>query len=241
MLILGFVVIQSVIFLIVFLVLRRMMIHSTTSAVNRLKLTDEENTKRLEEIKKKIEESETEHQRRGAELTQELERQREEAKKQSGEEKNKLLEKAREEGGRILEAAKTRAEKVNQEIEKEVQDRSVDLALKIVVKALSKTMKGALHEGLVEELLHEVEGMEMGHVPDETREVEIIQSHSLSPDRKKKIKEILEKKLGREVELKETFKQDMVGGLSLNLGSLVLDGSLENVLKDVARELKKQQ
>ena len=138
------------------------------------------------------------------------------------------------------ERGRGRGGKVDQEIEQGVQDRAVGLALKIVERALSGTMKSALHEKLVDELLSEVEGLDVGHVPDEIREVEVVHPGPLSPDRKKQIREILEKKLGRGINLKEAVKKEMVGGLSLKLGSLVLDGSLENVFDGVARDLKKQ-
>lgn len=241
MLIVGFVVIQTIVFGVIFLVLRKMLLKDTTSAVNRLKIVDEENAKRLEEIKAKIQEAEAEYKRKLEELAAELEKQREEAKKQTEEEKTRVLAKAREDGDRILETSKSRADKVDQEIEKAVQGRAVELARTIAEKALSVTMQSVLHEKLVEELLREVEALDVGHIPDETREVEIVQPQPLSDDLKKRIRQILEKKLGRKLEIKETIKTDMGSGLSLKIGSLVLDGSLQNVLDGVARELKKRE
>lgn len=241
MLIFGFVLIQTIVFGIVFLVLRRLMIQNTTSAVNRLKATDEENAQRLEEMRKKIEDAQIEYQRKSAELAESLVRQQEEGRKLMEEEKTKALAKAREEGERILGTAKSRAAKIDQEFEKGLQERALGLALKIVEKSLSDTMKGSLHEQLVEEVLREVQGLDVGHLPDATQEVEIGHSHPLSDDLKKRIREILETKLGQKLEFKEILKEDMGGGLTLKIGSLVLDGSLQKIMGDVARDLNKQE
>src|SRR3989338_9246698 len=241
MLILGFVLIQTIVFGIVFFVLRRLMIQNTTSAVNRLKSTDEENAQRLDEIRKKIEDAQIEYKRKSAELAEELVRQQEEGKKLMEEEKAKFLAKMREEGGRVLATAKSRAEKIDREVEKGIQDRAVGISLKIVEKALSDTMRSALHDQLVEELLREFQGLDMGDLPEDTKKIEIVHPHPLGADLKKRIQLVLEKKLGRKLEFKETLKEDMGGGLVLKIGSIVLDGSLQNVLGEVARDLKKEE
>src|SRR3989338_3954607 len=197
MLILGFVLIQTIVFGIVFFVLRRLMIQNTTSAVNRLKSTDEENAQRLDEIRKKIEDALIEDKRKSAELAEEL--------------------------------------------VKGIQDRAVGISLKIVEKALSDTMRSALHDQLVEELLREFQGLDMGDLPEDTKKIEIVHPHPLGADLKKRIQLVLEKKLGRKLEFKETLKEDMGGGLVLKIGGIVLDGSLQNVLGEVARDLKKEE
>lgn len=240
MLIFEFVLVETIVFLIVFFVLRRMMVQNTTSAVNRLKTVDEENARRLEEMKKKISEAKTEYDQKSAELAQELEKQSEEAKKQIEEEKAALLAKSREESDRILNAAKSRLEKMEEERDKECDARAAALSRKIVSEALSGTIKAAVNEQLVDELLREFAVLDIGHVPEQTNEAEIIIPHPFSAGGRKKVQEILEKKIGRKVNLKETVKQGMIGGMILKLGSLVLDGSLENKLDTIATGFKKQ-
>lgn len=240
MLIVGFIVIQSIIFLVVFLVLRRMMVKSTASAVNRLQLVDEENAGRLAETKKKIEEMEAEYRQKSADLPRELEKLREEAKKRIEEEKNKVLAKAREEGERIVEAAKNRTEKSDQEIEKEFHGRAALLAGKMVREILSDTLKSGLNERLIDELLHEIEAMDTGHVPEAIQEAEIVLAEPLKPDQMKRLKGLLEQKLTRPIEIRETVRKEMGGGLLLKLGSLVVDGSLENVIDGIILRVKKE-
>lgn len=240
MLMLGFIIIQCIVFLIVFLALRRMMIRGTESAVNRLTLADEENAKRLAEAKKKIEELESEYKQKGADLLQELEGQREAAKKRIEEEKNRVVIKAREEGERIVEAAKSRIEKGDRESEKELHGRAGLLAGRIVREILSDTLKSGLNERLVNELLHEIEGMETGHIPEETGEAEVILSSPLKAEQMKSLKGMLEQKLARRIEIRETVKKEISGGLILKLGSLTVDGSLDNLVNGMVRRITKE-
>jgi len=238
MLILEFVIVQTVIFVIIFFVLRNMLIKNTTSAVNRLKLTDAENTRRLAEMKKKIEDLEREYELKQGSLPEELEKRREQAKKKTEEERDKILADTREEGKRILEAATRKKNKAEQEIEKELQTRATTLAGTLVQGIFSKSLKSGVNEKLVDELLQEVESMEMGHVPASTREVEIILSKPLRADQMKKLKNVLQSKLTHPVEIRETIRKGMSGGLILNVGSLVVDGSLENLIQGAVRKMR---
>jgi len=196
MLILGFVIVQTIIFGVVFFVLRRMMIQNTTSAVNRLKVVDEENQKRLEDMKKKIEEAEAEYKQKTAEQAQELEKQRLESQKLIEEEKNKVLNKVREESDKILGAAKSRSEKIDQKIAEEVHAHAAIISMEAVRRILSNGMTSAFNDQLVSQFLKDVETLDAGHVPEDVREAEVVMLFPLSENGKNRIQQILAKKIG---------------------------------------------
>lgn len=239
MLIFEIIIVQTVIFFIVFLVLRRLMVQNTESAVNRLKSTDGENLKRLEEMKRKIGEAEAAYRQKSVELAQELEREREAGRKQMEEEKTRLLGEARGEGDRILSSAKDRSTRISDEIEKKFHARVSVLAGEVVRNVLSLRMKATVNEQLIDELLQEFETLEIGQIPEQTTEASVLLPHPLSPDCRKKIGELLGKKIGRKIEIREAVKKEMAGGMILTLGSLVMDGSLENKIDGLLRGLKK--
>lgn len=237
---LEFVIIQSAVFVVVIFVLRRLMVKNTMSAVNRLKVVDEENARRLEEMKRKIEEAEAAYRQKSADLARALAQQEEEAKKQVDEERSRLLARSREEGDRIVSSARNRSEKIDEEIGKELEKRAATLSRRIVREVLDGTIGASVNERLVDQLLEEFAAMDIGHVPQQTSEAEIVLPHPFSPDRKKRVREILEKKIGRKIEIRETVKKEMLGGMILRLGSLVMDGSLENKVDGIALQLNKQ-
>jgi len=55
----------------------------------------------------------------------------------------------------------------------------------------------------------------------------------LNDNQRKKIKEILSSKLGRDIELVESIDKDIVDGLVIKLGGFVIDGSIKNKLKKI--------
>ena len=149
-----------------------------------------------------------------------------------------MIGKARDESEQILESAKSRSERIDKEIEKETQARAAALSARAVPRVFGEAAKTILHEQLIDEFLSEIETWDAGHIPEETRDEKVVLPYPLSPDRKKKLREVLEKKLGRKIELQETVKKEMAGGMVLNLGSLVMDGSLDNKLDGILRDLK---
>ena len=62
----------------------------------------------------------------------------------------------------------------------------------------------------------------------------------LTDQEKKAIKKILSAKLGRELSLEEKLDETLIVGLLIEIGSLIIDGSLRNRLKKAVRYLKKE-
>lgn len=238
MFIAQFIVIQVIFFVIIFLVLRRMLIKDTASAVNRLKSTDKENMERLTEMKKKIAELEGEYEKKKGDLPGELEKQRADAKKKIEEERERILSKAREEGKKIIEMANSKVDESKEEMKKRLQKQTAGLVGRMVKEVLSKTLNTGLNKQLVDEILGEVKTMEMGHVPDTIDEVEIVLSQPLGTDQMNALKEILTGKLKRPVKLKEKIQKEMSGGLILKMGSLVVDGSLDHLIQGAMGRVK---
>lgn len=240
MLIVSFVVIQTIIFGIVILVLRRMLYKDTMSAVNRLKVVDEENAKRLEEMKQRIRDTEEEFKNKKIQLAEEIRKEREEAKAEMEKEKERLLAHARTEGEGIVGGAQRKAERIDREIGREMEEKAGIISAKILKRILSENIQMALHSQLVDELIQEIDALEAGQIPSHTKKVEIVSKHPLTPEQKKRIQDLLEKKLGGKIEMAESIKEELIGGFAIHMGSLVVDGSMDNRLKSALNELKKE-
>ncbi len=238
MLIIELIVIQLLVFLVIFLVMRHLMYKNTMSAVNHLKAADEENEKKLKELRENIREAEETYQKRLAEMSEEVQKQREAANQMIDTEKEKILAKAKLEANAIIETAKGRAQRMAREEEDIIQSRAFSLAGKAVCRLLSEETHKVFHEQIVEELLKEVESMDVTGINVLEKNVKVISRYPLLPQQKIYLNETLEKKLGPNIEIQETVKEEMAGGLILTAGSLVIDGSLEGRLKDVIQKME---
>lgn len=231
------IIIQVFVFVVIFLLMRRLMYKNTMSAVNRLKLADEENEKKLKELREKIREAEETYQKRLAEMAEETQKQKEEASQAMEAEREKMLSKAKSEANAIVETAKGRAKRIDREEEETLQGRALSLAEEAICRLLGDQTHEVFHEQIVEELLREVESMDEKNIHIQGNKVEAISRCPLLPKQKTLLKKVLEKKLGPNIEIHEVVRKEMTGGLILSAGSLVIDGSLECRLKEVIREI----
>jgi F-type H+-transporting ATPase subunit delta len=68
--------------------------------------------------------------------------------------------------------------------------------------------------------------------------IEVVSAAELTAQQTKKISEILKKQFGRAVELRVTQDPELIGGLVIRAGSLMIDGSVRTQLDKLARVLK---
>jgi len=68
--------------------------------------------------------------------------------------------------------------------------------------------------------------------------IDLVSASELTAQQTKKISEILKKQFGRAVELRVTQDPDLIGGLVIRAGSLMIDGSVRTQLDKLARVLK---
>ena len=70
--------------------------------------------------------------------------------------------------------------------------------------------------------------------------VKVILSYPLEDKTKEKLKNVLFSKLDRQVSLEQEIKQDIIGGLIIEIGPFVIDGSLKNRLVKASQIVKKE-
>lgn len=238
MLIIELIAIQMLVFLVIFFTMRHLMYKNTMNAVNHLKVADEENEKKLKELRKNISEAEETYQKRLAEVSEEVQKQREAANQMMDTEKEKILSKAKLEANALIETAKGRVQRMAREEEETIRNRALSLAGKAICRLLSEETHTVFHEQIVEELLKEVETMDVTGINVLEKNVKVISRYPLLPHQKIRLNETLEKKLGPDIEIQETVREEMAGGLILTAGSLVIDGSLEGRLKNLIQKME---
>lgn len=237
-LVLAFIISQTVVFAIVFFVLRHLMYKNTMSAVNRLQLVDEENLARIEEMKQKIKEIEDEYLRRKEQLVEDIRSSREQAEAEMKKEKEKIMAKANQESGHIIAFAKKMESNAEQIINERLEAKAFEYAGELTKRVFSERMQKDLDEKLVEELILEISELDASRISIDANDVELVTRYPLKPEQRTKISGLMTKKMGHKIALKEDVNKDMVGGIVLKLGSLVIDGSIENKIKEAAREMK---
>jgi len=235
-----FIVVIVVVFLFVVVILRKLILSDTTSAVNRLKLVDSENKKKEEELQKKKLEAQEAYKEKISQAEKDALNLKENAKNEMDSLKKKLLDEARLESDKIIATAKNIKDGMRQKLKEEFQIRTIDYAVDILRRVFTLRMKERLNEELIEEFLEELERLDKDKFKSEIKQVVVVCADSLNHSMKKRLKVIIEAKIGRSVEIKEELDAELVAGIIVKFNSVAIDGSLSNYLRETAAELKKE-
>lgn len=231
---------QLVVFGVVVLLLKRILLRDTLTAVNRLREAEAELGRKEEALRQKAEESEAEFRRRNAEAEEALAREREVAERELARLRAATIEEAKTERDRILTEAERAKEKLRQELIQEVDAKSIEYAGSVFDLVFSEGLTARLNEGLLEELLTALEEMDTTSLNVQASEVAIESSHPLTPAWRERIRDLVNRKFNVALEVREQVVPGLIAGLRLKLGSLEIDGSLSNRFREAVEQLKRE-
>jgi len=211
-------------------------------ALKRLQDLHQENLEKEEVLNKEIERART--------LSQtEIARSKDEAKR--------LIDNARHNAERVAEEARTLAQVQAKKIIAEAKDhvktldaeaaaateeKAVDIAQQLIAGTFTERGSEALHRELVSEFLDELERLdpERLRVPAENG-IQLAVARPLDADQRQRLEALLAQKRGRAEPLLETEDPSLITGVVLNMGGLVVDGSLKNRMKKALTALRLRQ
>jgi len=240
MLIVQFIVLNFIVSGVIIFFLHKMLIGTTQGAVRRLNNETEAARVKQAELNQKIKEANEELEKRRIEAEKLVKQMLEKGEEQSKEERQKIVNKARAEAEEVINKAQRTKDAVRQEIEKDLQLKLVDECTKIFNLILSEKSSRVFCDQLVEEFIDNLKGIDPGQVSPEVDSVNIIAANELSAESRKKIEDILNEKLKRPIKFAYQVDPVVVGGVALKFGSLVLDGSLKNIIQETAVRLKQK-
>lgn len=233
------IIIMAIVFTGVVLFLRFLFSYHLNAAVARLNSLHEENLVKEQQLTDELK-------RAKAEGDAEIKRAREEA--------GLIMEEARKEGLKLRaemeDQAKAQVEKIiadgNVEVEKskekhlkESEAHSLDLAMKLVEELLSEKDKESLQQEFISEIISEIAKLPKDQFTIVSDKVKVSSSHLLRKDQKENLQQVLKEKTGKEMIFEESLKKDLIGGLIVEIGGLVIDGSLKNKLQRILPHFKK--
>jgi F0F1-type ATP synthase delta subunit len=234
------VVTQLVVLGVILIVLKQVLLRDTLNAVNRLRESEAELGKKEEAIRRKIEENEAEYRRKSAEAQEALAREREIAERDLARMRDNLVEEAKKERDRILNDAQRSKEKMRQELAQELDAKSIEYAGSVYELVFSEEIAGKLNVAFLEELLAAMEDMDAASINVRADEVEVEASHPLDGAHKERIRDLIARKFNVALDVREKVVPKLLAGLKLKLGSLEIDGSLQNRFHEAVEELKRE-
>ncbi|HOW36425.1 MAG TPA: F0F1 ATP synthase subunit delta [Candidatus Omnitrophota bacterium] len=234
-LVLTFIVTGTIIFF-----LHRFLISSTDGAVRRLNTETEAVRAKQAELSRKIKEADEELAKRKKEAEDLTKKMLEEADTAARAEREKMIKKAREEGEEIISRAQGTRDKIRAEIQKEMTLKTIDFSAQILNSVLSDRARGTLNLYLVNEFIENLEKMDMAQVDKDVTTADITTAAEIDEATKQKLGKVIKGKLNRDITVNSTVDPAVTSGAVLRFGSLALDGSLQNMIREASEALKQK-
>jgi F-type H+-transporting ATPase subunit b len=216
--------------------LRKFFNREVTSATSHLDTLLTETAAKEEEVKKQYEEAK----RQSLEIINN-------AQKDAAMQKENVLKAASEEKARIIEEAQAKADEVIKqadnarlallgELQQKINDKAIDKAQELLQGALPESFRREVHSRWVSDVIaNSFQELDRLRVPEGLSEVKVVSAFNLTEEEESNLKLKLKEKLGFEIKLLKESDPSLICGLVVNIGSLILDGSLKFKIQGVAR------
>lgn len=234
------VIIQALTFIALILALRVLFARNLDAALKRLQALQEEALLKEAQLKEEL-------LRAKQERLAEIERGRDEANRLLEEARREVealqagaAREAREESEKILSRGKEEMEKARANLLAAIEADALQLATEAVKRTFTQQGKEDFHRHLIDALVEEIANVGKERFPARAKAVRVTSSFPLTADERHRLRRVLSEKVGAEVALEERIDLDLITGLVVEIGALVMDGSLKNRLRKVIPLLRNQ-
>ena len=139
---------------------------------------------------------------------------------------------------KIIAEGRIEAQKFKAGIIKDAQAQSVELASRMIAELLTETDKIALQYEFANGIIQEIARLPKEQFNVQALEVKVISSFPLLDRQRNELRKVLSDKIGSSVELTEQIDPKLIGGLTIEAGGMVIDGTLKNKLQRIISYLK---
>ncbi len=163
------------------------------------------------------------------------------AVKAGEESKNFILEEARESANSLLNKARTEMEYEKEKMKEELRNEVAVLSVMAAGKLLNKAMTPKDHENLIQEFIADYavqkELEKSVYIGAGPLSAEISSAVALTDHQQRMLEKNLTDKIGTKVELKLIENKELVGGLVIKIGDVVINGSVANKMTQMQEQL----
>jgi len=220
--------------------LHRALVSSTEGVVKRLNEEIDSANAKQAELSKKLKQADDDLAKRQAEAKELAQKMRSDAEEASKEERDTIVKKARTEGEEIIAKAQGAKDKIREDLKKEFDIKMVHFGMKVMNFILNQKAKEALDAVLIDDFLKNLQEVDMSRIGSDVKSVDLITLEPLDESRKKQFMEVIQGKLNREISINASTDSELGGGAIIKFGSMALDGSIKNLIKEAGMVLQEE-
>lgn len=234
------VLIQLVTFAALILALRMLFYRQLNAALRRLQGLQEETMAKDSQLKEELERAKQE---RAAEVEKGKEEAKllvEAAKREAELLRHNVEAQAKQEAQKIVVRGQDELSKSRSELMTGMEADALRLCAEVLKYTFTEHTQQAFQHELIDELIREIGQMSKDQFSVKAEAVTVISSVPLEADERAHLSRTLSDKLGGAVTLNEQLDADLITGMVIRIGAMVIDGSLKNKLRKVLPLLKKE-
>ena len=232
------VVVQVVTFLAIVFIMKHLLHAESLKEVERLKKLKEEAIAKQRELQEQLDSSQKAFDQKMAEAEAHTRSLNAKSEAESRELRTKILEKAKEDAANIMKAAFNAKEKMREEIVVEMKQRAPLHASRIFMAVLSDEVRERTHKELLTDVIANLRRMDKSTFKTRVDQGEIASAYSLSSEEKANVESAFRDVLGYAVPIAEKKDGKISVGVVIRLGPIMIDGSLENRMRQAEHELE---
>ena len=230
--------IQVVTFIALVVALRMLFARQLNAALQRLQSLQEEAMVKEAQLREELE-------RAKQERIAEAEKGREEAKAllEAAQRSVETLranaeEQAKQDSQKLLAKGKEEVETMRASLSSQIETGAVALSTQMIQYALTQRNTEEFQRHILEELIQDIEALGKDRFPVQATTALVISSAPLTTEAQHRLRQVLSEKLETDVTLDARVDPALITGLVVQVGSLVIDGSLKNKLRKVLTVLR---
>ena len=240
MLFIQLLVVQAIVLGGLIFLLKKILYGDTQSAMSRLDHVHQDMLKKQKELMQKIEQAESDYNAKKEEAEKIAAKVKADALAESQKKEEEIVKVARGEAQAVLDKARNSMEKNAQDMEKKLRGELVTTASNLLRTILKDGAAESLHTHFVGDFIKRGKDLDLSSVSPDVKKVVVKTAFPLRGEEQNNIKQLVGEKLSREIELEEIVDQELVAGMVLQFGTLLLDGSFSNRLKESTAETRKR-
>jgi len=220
-------------------ILKKVLFSDAATNINRL----HEERRKTERKQKELDIKAREYEERARAIIKEAEKNAEKIKNDAIESSEKqakeIIAKGRAQGEELVKKANDAKDTLKKELEQKIEQAMIDTSVRAVKDVLNESMRKHLNDSISEGFIDDLKNADSSNIGD-FDSAELTSCFEIPEKVKGEIKKILEDKVGHKIEIKESSDENLIGGVVLRFGTLMLDGSLIAKIKEAAERYKKE-
>jgi F-type H+-transporting ATPase subunit delta len=235
MLTLQFIILQIVVFSAVVYFLKKILSGDTESAVKRLGIVYEDLLRKQKDLTEKLEAAEKEYQAKKEESATIADKLASQAMDEVHKKEDEILKKARAEAEDVLAKAHGSRAQFAKEMEIAASKKMVDFTADLLKHVYDDNLRVMIHEQFVKNFIVQVKQSDLGSMDLKGQHPSIKTAIPLKKEEKDALCQVFAERLGvSDIQVEEVVDEQLVAGVAVQIGTLVLNGSFANAVMESA-------